>query len=170
MAASASVILAETCQPGDSTPRFLAAQRSAVSSRREEIAQRKPFQGFPLDSFGNRGARPLCHPGVARHRRLPMERLHAFPRGKVASRSEVGLGSGSSIKPHYRIDGALRPSSASRWSVHSPEGKALERVYQPVAAPKPPTPTTPAPQGFLQSKNALRRTNAAKFAARQKDR
>ena len=30
--------LAETCQPGDSTPRFLAAQRSAVSSRREEIA------------------------------------------------------------------------------------------------------------------------------------
>ena len=33
-----SVILAETCQPGNSTPRFLAAQRSAVSSRREEIA------------------------------------------------------------------------------------------------------------------------------------
>ena len=32
------VKLAETCQPGNSTPRFLAAQRSAVSSRREEIA------------------------------------------------------------------------------------------------------------------------------------
>ena len=32
------VVLAETCQPGNSTPRFLAAQRSAVSSRREEIA------------------------------------------------------------------------------------------------------------------------------------
>ena len=31
-------VLAETCQPGNSTPRFLAAQRSAVSSRREEIA------------------------------------------------------------------------------------------------------------------------------------
>ena len=44
MAASASVILAETCQPVDSTPRFLAAQRSAVSSRREEVAQRKPFK------------------------------------------------------------------------------------------------------------------------------
>ena len=44
MAASASVILAETCQPGHSTPRFLAAQRSAVSSRREEVAQRKPFK------------------------------------------------------------------------------------------------------------------------------
>ena len=27
-----------------STPRFLAAQRSAVSSRREEVAQRKPFK------------------------------------------------------------------------------------------------------------------------------
>ena len=35
--------LAETCQPGDSTPRFLAAQRSAVSSLHEEIAQRKPL-------------------------------------------------------------------------------------------------------------------------------
>ena len=32
------VKLAETCQAGNSTPRFLAAQRSAVSSRREEIA------------------------------------------------------------------------------------------------------------------------------------
>ena len=32
------VKLEETCQPGNSTPRFLAAQRSAVSSRREEIA------------------------------------------------------------------------------------------------------------------------------------
>ena len=32
------VKLAETCQPGNSTPRFLAAQRSAVSSRREEVA------------------------------------------------------------------------------------------------------------------------------------
>ena len=31
-------VLAETCQTGNSTPRFLAAQRSAVSSRREEIA------------------------------------------------------------------------------------------------------------------------------------
>ena len=38
MAAGASLVLAETCQPGNSTPRFLAAQRSAVSSRREEIA------------------------------------------------------------------------------------------------------------------------------------
>ena len=38
VAAGASLVLAEICQPGNSTPRFLAAQRSAVSSRREEIA------------------------------------------------------------------------------------------------------------------------------------
>ena len=38
VAAGASLVLAETCQPGNSTPRFLAAQRSAVSSRREEVA------------------------------------------------------------------------------------------------------------------------------------
>ena len=62
--------LAETCQPGDSTPRFLAAQRSAVSSRREEIAQRKPLG---MVSSGllrkQRGAAPLA-PRAARYRRL----------------------------------------------------------------------------------------------------
>ena len=60
--------LAETCQPVHfSTPRFLAAQRSAVSSRREEIAQRKPLKGFPLDSFRNRGAAAPLAPRAARH-------------------------------------------------------------------------------------------------------
>ena len=44
VAASASLVLAEAFQPGDSTPRFLATQRSAVSSLGEEVAQRKPFK------------------------------------------------------------------------------------------------------------------------------
>ena len=35
---------------------------------------------------------------------------------------------------------------------------------------RPPSPIAAHPQGFLQSKNALRRTNATKFAARQEDR
>ena len=37
-----------------STPRFLAAQRSAVSSLREEVAQRNPLEGVPLDSSRNK--------------------------------------------------------------------------------------------------------------------
>ena len=52
-----SVILAETCQPGNSTPRFLAAQRSAVSSRREEIA----FVALAAQ-HNTRVCGPLCDP------------------------------------------------------------------------------------------------------------
>ena len=48
----------------------LAAQRSAVSSRREEVAQREPLEGFPLDSFGNRGAAAPLAPQAARYGRL----------------------------------------------------------------------------------------------------
>ena len=52
-----SVILAETCQPGNSTPRFLAAQRSAVSSRREEVA----FVALAAQ-HNTRVCGPLCDP------------------------------------------------------------------------------------------------------------
>ena len=51
------VKLAETCQPGNSTPRFLAAQRSAVSSRREEIA----FVALAAQ-HNTRVCGPLCEP------------------------------------------------------------------------------------------------------------
>ena len=57
--------LAEACQPGDSTPRFLAAQRSAVSSRREEVAQRKPFERVFSGLFRKqKGCGPFEIPGV----------------------------------------------------------------------------------------------------------
>ena len=72
------MILAETCQPVDSTPRFLAAQRSAVSSRREEIAQRKPLKGFPLDSFGNKRAAALL-------RSREFQICIAFPMGQSST-------------------------------------------------------------------------------------
>ena len=44
MAASASLNWQKPASWFNSTPHFLAAQRSAVSSRREEVAQRKPFK------------------------------------------------------------------------------------------------------------------------------
>ena len=51
------VKLAETCQAGNSTPRFLAAQRSAVSSRREEVA----FVALAAQ-HNTRVCGPLCDP------------------------------------------------------------------------------------------------------------
>ena len=62
VAAGASLVLAETCQPGNSTPRFLAAQRSAVSSRREEIA----FVALAAQ-HNTRVCGPLCDPRGSRH-------------------------------------------------------------------------------------------------------
>ena len=75
----ARVLLEETCQPVHfSTPRFLAAQRSAVSSRREEIAQRKPLKGFSLDSFGNKRAAALL-------RSREFQICIAFPMGQSST-------------------------------------------------------------------------------------
>ena len=48
-----------------STPRFLSAKRSAVSSLREEVAQRNPLEGVPLDSSRNKRDRgPSGTPGL----------------------------------------------------------------------------------------------------------
>ena len=71
--------LAEACQSGSSNPSSASHIRKAAKpptaigillscakkngvGRQEELAQRKPLKGFPLDSFPNRGARPLWHP------------------------------------------------------------------------------------------------------------
>ena len=49
----------------NSTPRFLAAQRSAVSSRREEVAQRKPFKRVSSGRLRKqKGCGPFEIPGV----------------------------------------------------------------------------------------------------------
>ena len=73
VAASARVILAETCQPGHSTPRFLATQRSAVSSLGEEVAQRKPFKRVSSGRLRKqKGCGPFEIPGVPDLKRLLM--------------------------------------------------------------------------------------------------
>ena len=66
------VKLAETCQPGNSTPRFLAAQRSAVSSRREEIA----ILRWRVNTQGS--ADPCAIPGGLVKQRLPCRALLRF--------------------------------------------------------------------------------------------
>ena len=72
VAAGASLVLAETCQPGNSTPRFLAAQRSAVSSRREEIA----ILRWRVNTQGS--ADPYANPGVLVGNCYPVERFYIF--------------------------------------------------------------------------------------------
>ena len=72
VAAGASLVLAKTCQPGNSTPRFLAAQRSAVSSRREEIA----ILRWRVNTQGS--ADPCANPGVLVGNCYPVERFYGF--------------------------------------------------------------------------------------------
>ena len=64
--------LAETCQTDNSTPRFLAAQRSAVSSRREEIA----ILRWRVNTQGS--ADPCAIPVVLIKQRLPCRALLRF--------------------------------------------------------------------------------------------
>ena len=79
--------LAEACQPGSSNPSSASHIRKAAKpptaigillscakkngvGRQEEVAQRKPLEGFSLDSFGNRGAAAPLAPQAARYGRL----------------------------------------------------------------------------------------------------
>ena len=81
VAPSASLVWQRPASWFNSTPRFLAAQRSAVSSLGEEVAQREPLKGFPLDSFGNKRAAALL-------RSREFQICIAFPMGQ----SSTGFG------------------------------------------------------------------------------
>ena len=78
VAASASLVWQRTASWFNSTPRFLAAQRSAVSSLGEEVAQREPLKGFPLDAFGNKRAAALL-------RSREFQICIAFPMGQSST-------------------------------------------------------------------------------------
>ena len=120
-----------------STPRFLAAQRSAVSSLREEVAQRNPLKGVPLDSSRNRGTASLWHPGAARHGHVTSRAmLRTFERSLVGGTTNLA-------DPTWRKANFL-------WKFLCAGGAAADCAGDPI-------PTAVPPQGFLQSKNALRR-------------
>ena len=124
MAASASLNWQKPASWFNSTPRFLAAQRSAVSSLREEVAQRNPLEGVPLDSSRNRGAAsPSDSPG------LPGTEIFPVGRGYVLLSAQS-----SGVRQIWKTRlGAKQISSGNFFARAVP------------------------PQGFLQSKNALRR-------------
>jgi len=71
----AIVFLAETCQPAFSTPRFLSAKRSAVSSRREEVA----FFRLRLTRMRQKGRGPFEILGVPDLQCLGNSGTSAFP-------------------------------------------------------------------------------------------
>ena len=78
-----------------STPRFLAAQRSAVSSRREEIAQRKPFKRVSSGLLRKqRGAAPLPPPRSCPARKTSNGAPSCLPSGEggLAKRGRMRVG------------------------------------------------------------------------------
>ena len=120
-----------------STPRFLSAKRSAVSSLREEVAQRNPLKGVPLDSSRNRGTASLWHPGAARH-------------GHVTSRALLRTFECSIVGGTTDLLDPTRRKANFLWKFLCAGGAAADCAGDPI-------PTAVPPQGFLQSKNALRR-------------
>ena len=62
-----------------STPRFLSAKRSAVSSLRDEVAQRNPLEGVPLDASRNKRDRgPSGTPGLPGTEIFPVGRCYVL--------------------------------------------------------------------------------------------
>ena len=131
--------LAEACQPGSSNPILLSCAKKNGVDRQEEIAQRNPLKGFPLDSFPNRGARPLWHPGLPDTDNVTNRAcLRTFECSIVEGYDKFGRPSSAQSK--FPLEISLRGGCV-----------LCDEVPRP--------PLQPAPQGFLQSKNALRRTS-----------
>ena len=121
-----------------STPRFLSAKRSAVSSLREEVAQRNPLErGFLWTLPETEGPRSLWHPVAARYRDFTGRALL-----RTFERSLVG-GTTNLADPTWRKANFL-------WKFLCAGGASADCGGDPI-------PTAVPPQGFLQSKNALRR-------------
>ena len=120
-----------------STPRFLSAKRSAVSSLREEVAQRTPWKGFLWTLPETEGPRSLWHPGAAQYRDFPSRALL-----RTFERSIVG-GTTNLAYPTRRKANFLWKFLCAGAAIPDCGGD--------------PIPTAVPPQGFLQSKNALRR-------------
>ena len=141
--------LAEACQPGSSNPSSASHIRKAAKpptaigillscakkngvGRQEELAQRKPLKGFPLDSFPNRGARPLWHPELPGTDSVT---------NRACSRAFEYwvVGSTTNLQDPTRRKANFLWKFLCAGTSHS--------------AMRPPAPIAAHPQGFLQSKN-----------------
>ena len=102
------VKLAETCQAGNSTPRFLAAQRSAVSSRREEVA----FVALAAQ-HNTRVCGPLCDPSGS---------SQAMPSLSGASTVLPALSFWIAIATRFAVRTTIRLPSSRFGSLSPPQG------------------------------------------------
>ena len=133
-----------------SPPRFLSAKRSAVSSLREEVAQRNPLEGVPLDASRNKRDRgPSGTPG------LPGTEIFPVGRGYVLLSA---LWSGVRQIWKTRL-GAKQISS----------GNFFARELRPLRWGSP-SPNAARPARIFAEQKCLAAVGTAMFAARQVDR
>ena len=159
MAPSASLVWQRPASWFNSTPRFLAAQRSAVSSLGEEVAQREPLKGFPLDSFGNKRAAALL-------RSREFQICIAFPMGQSSTYfgSTLFLACKSPLVCKISDD---FPAEQQIWKTCPPQGifalqKSLRAGCDGGRGSSSQRGKSPAQRNF-QRKFALRRVGSAKF-------
>ena len=159
VAASASLVWQRPASWFNSTPRFLAAQRSAVSSLGEEVAQREPLKGFPLDAFGNKRAAALL-------RSRGVEVSTTCPMGQ----SSTGFGSTLFLACKYPLVCKISDDFSAEqqiWKTCSPQGifalqKSLRGGLRWGTGVLIAEQAVPAQRNF-QRKFALRRVGSAKF-------
>ena len=120
-----------------STPFFLAAQRRTASTVKKKLPKGTPWKGFLWTPPETEGPRSLWHPGAARYRDFPSRAmLRTFERFLVGGTTNLE-------DPTWRKANFLWKFLCAGAAIPDCGGD--------------PIPTAVPPQGFLQSKNALRR-------------
>ena len=120
-----------------STPFFLAAQRRTASTVKKKLPKGTPWKGFLWTLPETEGPRSLWHPGAARYRDFPSRAmLRTFERSLVGGTTNLA-------DPTRRKANFLWKFLCAGAAIPDCGGD--------------PIPTAVPPQGFLQSKNALRR-------------
>ena len=116
----------------------------------KKLPKGTPWKGFLWTPPETEGPRSLWHPGAARYRDFPSRAmLRTFERFLVGGTTNLE-------DPTWRKANFLWKFLCAGAAIPDCGGD--------------PIPTAVPPQGFLQSKNALRRRKTAKSAARQSDR
>ena len=121
----------------DSTPFFLAAQRRTASTVKKKLPKGTPWKGFLWTLPETEGPRSLWHPGAARH-------------GHVTSRALLRTFERLLVRGTTNLEDPTRRKANFLWKFLCAGGASLDYGGDPI-------PTAVPPQGFLQSKNALRR-------------
>ena len=139
------------CQPGRFRPHASYLRKEArCRASAKKLPKGTPWKGFLWTPPETEGPRSLWHPGAARYRDFPSRALlRTFERSIVGGTTDL-------LDPTWRKANFLWKFLCAGAAIPDCGGD--------------PIPTAVPPQGFLQSKNALRRRKTAKSAARQSDR